>query len=127
MTQKDLHLRQPRWLELINDYEVVIDYHSGKANVVANALIRKSLFALRAMDAQLALLDDGSILAELRVRPMFLQEILEAQKCDKDLQPKRTLCKVGVESDFQIGINGCIMFKDRVCVPKDRKLIQKIL
>ncbi|KAA3486558.1 DNA/RNA polymerases superfamily protein [Gossypium australe] len=38
MTQKDLNLRQRQWLELLKDYELVIDYHSGKANVVADAL-----------------------------------------------------------------------------------------
>ena len=70
MTQKDLNLRQRRWLELIKDYELVIDYHPGKANVVANTLSRKSLFA---MNAHLVLSDDGSVLAELKARPLFLQ------------------------------------------------------
>ncbi|KAA3466550.1 CCHC-type integrase [Gossypium australe] len=34
MTQKELNLRQRRWLELIKDYELVIDYNPGKANLV---------------------------------------------------------------------------------------------
>ena len=38
MDQKELNLRQRRWLELIKDYDCVIDYHLGKANVMANAL-----------------------------------------------------------------------------------------
>ncbi|KAG8474842.1 hypothetical protein CXB51_031529 [Gossypium anomalum] len=38
MTQKDLNLRQRRWLELLKDYELVIDYHPRKDNVVADAL-----------------------------------------------------------------------------------------
>ncbi|WRX30253.1 Reverse transcriptase domain - like 10 [Theobroma cacao] len=38
LTQKELNLRQRRWLELIKDYDLVIDYHPGKANVVADAL-----------------------------------------------------------------------------------------
>jgi hypothetical protein len=37
-TQNDLNLRQRRWLELIKDYDLGINYHSGKANVVAHAL-----------------------------------------------------------------------------------------
>ena len=37
-TRKDLSLRQRRWLELIKDYDCTIEYHPGKANVVADAL-----------------------------------------------------------------------------------------
>jgi hypothetical protein len=40
-TQKDLNLRQHRWLELIKDYDLEIHYHPGKANLVADALSRK--------------------------------------------------------------------------------------
>jgi ribonuclease HI len=39
-TQKDLNLRQRRWLELIRDYDLEIHYHPGKANLVAAALSR---------------------------------------------------------------------------------------
>ena len=40
-TQKELNLRQRRWLELIKDYNLNLQYHPGKANVVADALSRK--------------------------------------------------------------------------------------
>ena len=40
-TQKDLNLRQGRWMELLKDYDITILYHPGKVNVVADALSRK--------------------------------------------------------------------------------------
>ncbi|CAA0812665.1 Uncharacterized mitochondrial protein AtMg00860, partial [Striga hermonthica] len=40
-TQKELNMRQRHWLELVKDYDCTIQYHLGKANVVADALSRK--------------------------------------------------------------------------------------
>ncbi|GKE06342.1 putative reverse transcriptase domain-containing protein, partial [Tanacetum coccineum] len=41
LDQKELNMRQRRWFELLSDYDCEIHYHSGKANVVADALSRK--------------------------------------------------------------------------------------
>ncbi|GKB77792.1 putative reverse transcriptase domain-containing protein, partial [Tanacetum coccineum] len=41
LNQKELNLRQQRWIELLSDYNCEIWYHPGKANVVADALSRK--------------------------------------------------------------------------------------
>ena len=41
-TQRDLNMRQRRWMEFLEDYDFTLHYHPGKANVVADALSRKS-------------------------------------------------------------------------------------
>ncbi|GJW24003.1 putative reverse transcriptase domain-containing protein [Tanacetum coccineum] len=41
LNQKELNMRQRRWLELLSDYDCEIRYHPGKANVVVDALSRK--------------------------------------------------------------------------------------
>jgi hypothetical protein len=81
MSQKELNIRQRRWVELIKDYDFVIDYHPGKANVVANALSRKgkvvmsemelkeqeSIVELKKMGLQPSVGLEGSLLAQLKV------------------------------------------------------------
>ena len=64
-SQRELNLRQCRWMELIKEYDCVIDYHPGKANEVADALSRKSIQMLRALNAHLSVSDDGIIMVEL--------------------------------------------------------------
>ena len=41
-TQQDLNMRQHRWMEFLEDYDFTLQYHPGKANVVPDALSRKS-------------------------------------------------------------------------------------
>ena len=48
-TQKELNMRQRRWVELIKDYNCEINYHPGKAYVVADALRRKLMVELAAL------------------------------------------------------------------------------
>ena len=50
MSQKELNMRQRRWVELIKDYDCVIDYHPSKANVVVNALSRKGKTVMNDME-----------------------------------------------------------------------------
>ena len=45
-TKRDLNMRQHRWMEFLGDYDFTLHYHPGKANVVADALSRKSREAL---------------------------------------------------------------------------------
>jgi hypothetical protein len=49
--QSNLNLRQRRWLELIKDYDLGINYHPGKTNVVADALSRRSYVSQLVVDS----------------------------------------------------------------------------
>ena len=64
-SQRELNLRQRRWMELIKDYDCVIDYHQGKANVVVDALSIKSMQMLQALNTHFSLSDDGTVVVEL--------------------------------------------------------------
>ncbi|KAA3477814.1 DNA/RNA polymerases superfamily protein [Gossypium australe] len=95
LTQKELNLRQRRWIELLKDYDCSIEYHPGKANVVVDALSVRVISDLRAMFAHLSLYDDGSLLAELQVKHSWVSQIKEKQWADELLKSK-----------FQLGTNG---------------------
>ena len=82
-SQRELNLKQRRWMELIKHYDCVTNYHPGKANVVAYALSRKSVQTLRALNAHLSLSEDGAIVAELITKPNLLNSVLEAQNSDE--------------------------------------------
>jgi hypothetical protein len=96
-TQSNLNLRQRRWLELIKDYDLGINYHSGKANVVADALIRRSHVSQLVVDGlpfelceefnKLNLRIVASMEAmEMDVRLNLLQEIWKGQVEDEKIQ-----------------------------------------
>ena len=98
-TQKELNLRQRRWLELIKDYELIIEYHPRKANVVADALSWKSsvtlaylrtayvplLVEMKALRINLDYDDLGALLANFVVRPSLVEQIRGNQMQDERL------------------------------------------
>ncbi|XP_070017120.1 uncharacterized protein [Nicotiana sylvestris] len=100
--QRELNLRQRRWLELLKDYDVDILYHPSKANIVADALSRKSMGSLSHVEGdkvkmtkylcQLANLqvhlvdaEGGRILVQNTAKSSFVTEVKEQQHEDPEL------------------------------------------
>ena len=126
-SQRELNLRQRIWMELIKDYDCVIDYHPGKANVVAEALSRKSIQSLQELNAHLSLSDDGTVVAELIAKPSLLNRVLKAQKKDEKITVVINQIGNGKETEFTVNENGVLYYKDRVCVPDCNDLRKSIL
>ena len=126
-SQRELNLRQRRWMELIKDYDWVIDYHPGKANVVADSLSRKTMQMLRALNAHLSLIDDGIVVIELIVRPSLLNRVLEAQNKDKKIAAIVSQIGDGKEIEFIVNEDGVLYYKDWVCGPDNNDLRKAIL
>ena len=89
-------------MELIKYYDCVIDYHLEKANVVAEALSRKLIQTLRALNAHLSLSDDGEIVAELVAKPDLLNQVLEAQNNDEKISVIVNQSREGKETEFTV-------------------------
>ena len=114
-------------MELIKDYDCVIDYHPGKANVVVDDLSRKSIQTLRALNAHFSLSDNGTVIEELIARPSLLNQVLEAQKKDEKIATIINQIGNGKETEFTVNENGVLYYKDWVCVPNDNDLRKAIL
>jgi hypothetical protein len=94
-TQLDLNLRQRTWLELIKDYDLEVRYHLGKANVIDDALSRKSYaneVQVMPMSSELCAecehlnLGFTTNLVELVLEPTLEQEIRKGQMKDEKLR-----------------------------------------
>ena len=122
-THKELNLRQRRLVELLKDYDCTIDYHPGKANVVADALSRKStgslaymqtiqlplMLELRELGVELRMRASGALFASFQQRPILVDCILEAQLEDPYLMSMRKKVEEGEQSDFAIRDDGALV------------------
>ncbi|KAE8668680.1 Detected protein of unknown function [Hibiscus syriacus] len=127
MTPKELNLRQRRWVEFLKDYDVVIDFHPGKANVVADALSRKTFAALRAMDARLSLSEDCAICSELTLKPSWLDRIKELQARDENCSKKLQQTRNRECADYEMKADGNLYYHGRLVIPDDDELKNDVL
>ncbi|VVA41320.1 PREDICTED: retrotransposon, partial [Prunus dulcis] len=140
-TQKELNLRQRRWLELIKDYDCTIEHHPGRANVVADALSRKSsgsvaclrgryvplMVELRKHRVELDVDEQGALLATLQVRPVLVERIIAAQAEDPLICTLRAEVESGTRTDCSVRNDGALMVGNRLYVPHDEALKKEIL
>ncbi|KAJ9675457.1 hypothetical protein PVL29_024401 [Vitis rotundifolia] len=140
-SQKELNMRQRRWIELLKDYDCIIQYHPGKANVVADALSRKSVGSLAAIrGCQRKLLEElrslqvhfrvvglGALVANFRVQPDLVGRIKTLQKNDSQLVQVMEEVKRGSKPDFVLPDDEILRFGTRLCVPNDEDLRRELL
>jgi hypothetical protein len=139
-TQADLNMRQRRWLELIKDYDLEVHYHSGKANVVADALSQKLQCNCVMMDSFIDTLCDelskmkievipSGALSHIFVEPALQDQIIMAQLSDKGVQIiKENLHQKNEKYRcFRQDGKGILWFESRLVVPKNKDLKNKIL
>ena len=134
-------MRQRRWLELLKDYDLTINYHPRKANVVADALSRKSMENLtvlithqsqllediRKLKLDIRIYDSTVRLANMRVQPTLIERIIVAQNDDPQLMKIKNSVEAGVQSEFKIHDDGSLRFENRICIPNDSVLKHEIL
>ncbi|XP_057543279.1 uncharacterized protein LOC130821504 [Amaranthus tricolor] len=113
-TQPDLNMQQRRWLELMTDYDLEFIYHEGRANLVADALSRKSNHSLSALDGVEELHRD------------FARLNLEVDKDPKLLKLKEQ-AREGKAEGFFVHEDGSLKFNGRWCLPTGEESLKELI
>ncbi|GKE64931.1 putative reverse transcriptase domain-containing protein [Tanacetum coccineum] len=105
--QKELNMRQRRWLKLLADYDCEIRYHPGKANVIADSLSRKEPLRIRSLIMTL----------HLKFPTQILKAQTEAIK-EENIKAKNLQ---GMDKSFEIPLdrNRCIKNRSWLCGLRD--------
>jgi hypothetical protein len=133
-------MRQRRWLELIKDYNLDVQYHPSKANVVADALSRKvhcnclsvelynETLCAEMQKLNLEIIPQG-ILSHISVEPTLFDQVIMAQLHDKGVGIIKQ--KLSEEEEkykcFRLDHKGILWFDDCLVIPKGPKLRKRIL
>ena len=130
-TQRDLNMRQRRWMEFLEDYDFTLHYHPGKANVVTDALSRTSrgvlasiaswewpmLEAMEQFGLQYSEQAQG-MLGSLVATPSLLSRVIESQGQDAELVSIRDRVQSGTDDEgWTIHTDGSLRYRGRVVVP----------
>ena len=130
--QRDLNLGQRRWLELLKDYNCDILIHPGKANMVSDALSRKSsgslahisverrpliqeLHALVDQGLMIKISRSGGLLAQFKVRSVLRDRIKAAQNRDPVLVKLKENVQSEKFTDFILDDEGVLWISGILC------------
>jgi hypothetical protein len=132
-TKSILNLRQRRWLELIKDYDVRINYDLGKANVVADPLSHKKYCNATLMRPELHqefgylnLVMVHETTTTIEMEPTLEAEIKKAQLEDEKMKEIWQLIKENKTSDFTEDDHGTLWLISQICIP-NRKSIRELI
>jgi len=114
--QKELNMRQRRWVELLNDYDCEMKYHPGKANVVANALSRKEWVKTLRVRALGLTIQTG---LTARIRDAQREALKPDHVKDESLR--------GMDKQFETKPDGALYFINRIWVPLHGVLRELVL
>ena len=138
---RDLNMRQRRWMEFLEDYDFTLHYHPGKANVVADALNRKSRGALASIASrewrmletvgqfglQYSEQTQGT-LGILVATPSLLIIVIESQWQDAEIVSIRDRVLSGMgDEGWTVHADGGLRYRGRVVVPQLTYLREEIL
>ncbi|XP_027192705.1 uncharacterized protein [Cicer arietinum] len=138
--QKELNMRQLRWIETLKDYDFRLQYHAGKANIVADALRRQNTLVSFLMVKEQELLEKFRDLnlnvefspGELKfsmINPSngLIEDIQKHQFDDELLQQKRHLIMQGNALEFKVGPNNIMHCNGCLCILAVDKIKEIIL
>ena len=140
-TQRDLNMRQRIWMEFLEDYDFTLHYHPGKANVVADALGRKSRGALASIASQewrmLKTVGQFGLqyneqtqgtLGSLVATPSLLSRVIGSQWQDAEIVSIRDRVQSGMgDEGWIVHADGSLRYRGRVVVPQLTDLREEIL
>ena len=139
--QRDLNMRQRRWVEFLEDYDFTLHYHLGKENVVADALSRKSRGALASIASrEWRMLETvgqfglqysehtRGTLGSLVATPSRLSRVIESQWQDTEIVSIRDIVQSGTgDEGWTVHAYGSLRYRGRVVVPQLTNLREEIL
>ena len=134
-------MKQLRWMEFLEDYDFTLHYHPGKANVVANALSRKSRGALASIAfrewrmletmGQFGLQyreQTQGTLGSLVATPSLLSKVIESQGQDAKIVSIRDGVQSGTSDEgWTVHADGSLRYRRREVVPQLTDLRDEIL